>query len=511
MTNKNSYDKFLAVDKKRLKDAEVMLECSVSLDSNEVVSKILAVNVEGNCTQVEALTGEANANGNIVVSLVYLTEQGLVGNSVYSSPFSTKFTDALINAKSKVFGKVANIDAKVQSLNNNTAKVDCLIRLKGFCYNNEEISYLSEVSSDVCTLEEQSQFETLSGSLNSSWIENMEIELKEPVRKVLSSSCDVYVKDVTSADSFVSIVCEITNKLMYLTDEETPKIKTVYSKIDVKQEVECEFATKQSKAEVSLNVLKNEVKNSISEKENEIKISLEIPLDACIKIFGTNSVNLITDLYSVENLSETTSVSYENSIMCEPISFEKKIEGSLTLTDEEPRIDKLLAVNYSKAIVTNEYLENGEYSVSGVLTSNLIYLNDEDNNVNSVDVEIPFVVSCQTEYEGEVLTDLSVLADDVDVMVKKGRDVYVDALIKVRTNVCKKVQGAIISELVCADQVPPKDCAIEIYFAKSGERVWDIAKKLYVKPEEIFKQNPQISEVLEKDEKLAVYYSKNKN
>ena len=279
MTNKNSYDKFLAVDKKRLKDAEVMLECSVSLDSNEVVSKILAVNVEGNCTQVEALTGEANANGNIVVSLVYLTEQGLVGNSVYSSPFSTKFTDALINAKSKVFGKVANIDAKVQSLNNNTAKVDCLIRLKGFCYNNEEIPYLSEVSSDVCTLEEQSQFETLSGSLNSSWIENMEIELKEPVRKVLSSSCDVYVKDVTSADSFVSIVCEITNKLMYLTDEETPKIKTVYSKTDVKQEVECEFATKQSKAEVSLNVLKNEVKNSISEKENEIKKVL-VALDA---------------------------------------------------------------------------------------------------------------------------------------------------------------------------------------------------------------------------------------
>ena len=508
MTNNNSYDKFNVACKRRLKDLDVALECSVNLDTTESVSKILAVNVEGNCTQVEALTGEANVNGNILVSLVYLTEQGLVGNSVYSSPFSTKISDSCISPTSKIYSKIASTDAKVQSLNNNTAKVDCLIKLNTFCLNNEEISYLNGVSSDVCTMEEQTTFETLTGSTNSKWIENVEINIKEPVRQVLSSSCDVYVKDVTSADAFVSISCELVSKVMYLTDEETPQIKSVYTKSDVKQEVECKEATKESKLEIDLNVFKCDVKNTITEKENEIKINLEIPLDVCVRIFETKSVNLITDLYSVESLTETTSASYENSVVCEPICFEKKIEGSLTLTEEEPRIDKLLAVNYSKAIVTNEYIDDGEYSLSGVITSNLIYFNDEDNNVNSVDVEVPFVVSTKTDYEGEVLTDLSVVVEDVDVMVKKGRDVYVDALIKVRTNVCKKEQGAVISELIFEDAVPQKDCAIEIYFAKTGERIWDIAKKLFVKPEEIYSQNPQINEVLEQDEKLAIYYQK---
>ncbi len=508
MTNNNSYDKFNVACKRRLKDLDVALECSVNLDATESVSKILAVNVEGNCTQVEALTGEANVNGNILVSLVYLTEQGLVGNSVYASPFSTKISDSCISPTSKVYSKIASTDAKVQSLNNNTAKVDCLIKLNSFCLNNEEISYLNGVSSDVCTMDEQTTFETLAGSTNSKWTENVEINIKEPVRQVLSSSCDVYVKDVTSADAFVSVSCELVSKVMYLTDEETPQIKSVYTKSDVKQEVECKEATKESKVEIDLNVYKCDVKNTITEKENEIKINLEIPLDVCVRIFETKSVNLITDLYSVESLTETTSASYENSVVCEPICFEKKIEGSLTLTEEEPRIDKLLAVNYSKAIVTNEYIDDGEYSLSGVITSNLIYFNDEDNNVNSVDVEVPFVVSTKTDYEGEVLTDLSVVVEDVDVMVKKGRDVYVDALIKVRTNVCQKEQGAVISELIFEDAVPQKDCAIEIYFAKTGERIWDIAKKLFVKPEEIFIQNPQVSEVLEQDEKLAIYYQK---
>lgn len=73
----------------------------------------------------------------------------------------------------------------------------------------------------------------------------------------------------------------------------------------------------------------------------------------------------------------------------------------------------------------------------------------------------------------------------------------------------KKVQGAVISELSFTEQVPQKDCAIEIYFAKVGEKIWDIAKKLFVKPEEIYSQNPMVGEVLEKDEKLAIYYQKN--
>ncbi len=509
MTNNNSYDKFLAVNKKRLKDLDTNIECSVSLDSDESVSKILAVNAEANCTQVEALTGEASVNGNVLISLVYVTEQGLIGNSAYTAPFSTKIADECITPVTKVVFKVCVADAKVQSLSNNTAKVDCYVKLNAFCFNNDEINYLSGASSDVCTKQEETSFETLSGMTNSSWIENLEVALKEPARKVLSCSTDVYVKDTTCAESFVSISCEVVNKIMYVTDEETPKIKSVYTKSDVKQEVECQFSTKDSKCEVNLNVNKTDVKNVINEKENEIKVSLEIPLDVCIRIFETKTVNLITDLYSVQNYTETTSSSYENTVVCEPITFEKKIEGSLTLTDEEPRIDKLLAVNYSRAVVTNEYLENGDYSLSGVISSNLIYFNEDDNNVNSVDVEIPFVVSSKTEYEGDMLTDLSVIVEDVDVMVKKGKDVYVDATLKVRSNVCKKVQGAVISELSFTEQVPQKDCAIEIYFAKVGEKIWDIAKKLFVKPEEIYSQNPMVGEVLEKDEKLAIYYQKN--
>ena len=96
-------------------------------------------------------------------------------------------------------------------------------------------------------------------------------------------------------------------------------------------------------------------------------------------------------------------------------------------------------------------------------------------------------------------------------MVKKGRDVFVDAVVCVYTNVCKSNQAALISQLEYKEELPAKDCAIEIYFGKAGESVWDIAKSLNVTPEKIYNQNPDVSEVLENDQKLAVYYQKNQN
>ena len=508
MTNNNSYDKFNAVNKQRLKNVEVGLECSVNLEVNEPVSKILAVNVEGECNHVEALTSEASVSGNVIVSLVYLTQQGLVNSVMYTSPFMCKLIDSKITPSSNVFAKVVSAIGQVHSLANNIAKVDCMLTICGYMLNNEEVTYLKSAGDDVCTLMEESSYETLCGVCKNSWVENIEVDVKEPVNRVLTSTCSVHVKNVEPANNYVTVTCELVNKILYLTEEETPVLKTVYTKSEVKQEVECEYSNKESKVELDVFVQKNEVKNTISEKENDIKISIEIPLDVCIRVYENKSVNLICDLYSTSNLTTTTNVSFENSIVCQPIYFDKKVEGSLTLGDDEPRIDKLLAVNYSKAIVTNEYIEAGQYSVSGVISSNLIYFNEDDNMVNSVDVEIPFVVSTQTDYEGEYLTDLEVIVEDVDVMVKKGKDVFVDALIKVRTKVCNTVQGVVTSELEYQDAIPQKDCAIEIYFAKAGEKVWDIAKRLFVMPETIYNQNPELPEVLEHDEQLAIYYKK---
>lgn len=509
MANNNSYEKFYSVKKTKLNDVTSSFECSVNIDSTENISKILAVSVSSGLPQTEALTGEANISGNALVTIVYLTESGLVGNATYCSPYSLKVQNSEITPNAQVLARVTNVDSKVTALNGSTAQVQYEVTLKVYVVSKIEVPYLSETTDDICSTTEDVTYQSLAGTCRNNWMENIEVSVKEPIKQVISTTSDVHLTTAEASEGFVTLCATLISKITYVTDTEAPQIKTVYNKTEVKQEVECEYAKKGSLVDVVIDDNSCEVKTTVTENGEEVKLSITIPLDVFMAIYSINTVTLTSDLFSTENVITSTTQSYENTVSCEPIVFDKKIEGSLVLSDEEPRIDKLLAVNYSKAVITNEYIDGGTYNLSGVLTSNLIYFNDEESRPNSVDVEIPFVVSYQTDIEGDVMFDTSVTVCDVDVMVKKGRDVYVDAVLLVHSNICRTTQGAVISNIETSEQLPEKDCAIEIYFGKVGEKIWDIAKKLFIRPELIYRQNPSITEdVLGEDTRIALYYQK---
>ncbi len=509
MTNQSSSEKFLTASKSKMAEVEHQIECSVTLEGGEQVDKVLAVNVDCEKLVCESLTKEANVNGTVVVDLIYLTTSGNILSAKYTSPFLHKVHDDKISPSSSVVIKCQNAKGEVSSINSSLAKLNCALTFDGFVYNNEEVSFLSSVESDVCTKEEEISFTTMKNTENSTFVETVQFALKEPAKKVLLTNSEVFVKDYELGTNYVNLTCELENEITYLTDEEVPQIKTVHQKSEIKQDVEIANINSNQTAELDVFVQKSNVKANIEDTEGDIKISLEIPLDVCIRVFENQTKSMICDLYSTTRATEVSSTSYQNTTVCEPIIFDKKIEGSLIVDENESPIDKLLAVNYSKAVVTNEYFDNGTYNISGVVQSNLIYYSEDDVKVNSLDIEIPFAISTQVDYDGEYLTDLDVKVCDVDVLVKRGRDVYFDATIKVRSKVCKTSFGAVISNLGYGDEILEKDCAIEIYFAKAGEKVWDIAKKLNITVEQIYVQNPEIKEVLENDEKLAIYYQKN--
>ena len=510
MANNNSYDKFYCAKKTRLNDCTASFECQVKIDTTEEITKVLAVNVNSGLVQTEALNGEANLSGNAFVTIIYLTKTGLVGDATYCSPYSHKVTSSEITTDSNVVARVKDIDCKVTALNGNNAQVQYDIDFSVFVVKNVEVEYLNGTTDDICSTAEEITYQSLAGICKNNWIENIEIGVKEPVRQVLSTTCDVHLTNVDSSEGFVTLNATLISKVTYVTDTEEPEIKTVYNKTEVKQEVECEYAKKDTIVEAYAKQNSCEVKTQVSENGDDVKLNISIPLDVLLLVYSTNTVMVTYDLFSTKNILTSTTQSFENTVSCEPIVFDKKVEGSLVLSEDEPRIDKLLAVNYSKAMITNEYIEGGTYNLSGVLTSNLIYFNDEESRPNSIDVEIPFVVSYQTDIDGDVMFDTSVTVCDVDVMVKKGRDVYVDGVLLVCSNVCKSTQGAVISNVESSEPLQEKDCAIEIYFGKAGEKIWDIAKKLFIRPELIYKQNPSLEgDALSEDTKIALYYQKN--
>ena len=136
-------------------------------------------------------------------------------------------------------------------------------------------------------------------------------------------------------------------------------------------------------------------------------------------------------------------------------------------------------------------------------------MNDETNSLHSVTIELPFVVSDKADIEctnTEVEVDVAIC--DVDVVVKKGREFYFDAKLKINAQYYCSQIGAVISYAQQSAQYQESDCAIQLVFASEGQSAWDVAKMIRVEEEVIYLQNPEVVFPLEKDTNLIVYYQK---
>ena len=103
---------------------------------------------------------------------------------------------------------------------------------------------------------------------------------------------------------------------------------------------------------------------------------------------------------------------------------------------------------------------------------------------------------------------MQTLIHDVDATAKRGRELFVDGKIKASAWFNKTVANAIISDIQRGEEISPNSSAIEIYFAVSGQTLWDIAKDLKV-PENVLKnQNPELIEPFNGGEKIIYYNQK---
>ena len=507
MENNNGNEKFLICTQQKLEQQQIYVECVTNIDSEEQISKVLSVDATACSLQTECSAGDVTINGVVAINLLYLTESEQIGCATYSTAFNSKIQDSKITPDCKIMLCAKVEEAIVDSISAQTAKVSCCIVLDGVINKNQEVEYVSIEKEDIFTKTTETTAMYLCDCKNTTWTESQQCTIKQPIRKLLSSTNQVICKQWECSYNVLTLQGQIFNKIIYLTDEETPKVMTIYNNFDFKQDIEFENLSQDAFAEINISVIAQDSKCVIDEKNEQTIIDLEIPLQANICVYENKTFITVADLFSTTTNVYITSTGYNNCIIQKPQFFEKKIETSVSLTENEPRIDKLLAVSYSQIQVVSDYVKDEQIVLETIVKANLIYLNDEENKIFSVDIEVPVVLTSNTELDNDSQIKAFATLSDVDIMVKKGREVYIDALVKVFANISQCNDGAVISGLTFGDNIQERDAGIEIFFAKAGDDVWDIAKQVKVKPEIIEQQNQEICFPLEKDENISIYYN----
>jgi hypothetical protein len=497
-------EKYLSATKRVLDSKQVSVECTLTLEQGQI-EKVLALSTDSYVNTVETFEKETKLNGEVYAHLIYLTPQGEMGSVACTCAFADSIKHDALGESEKLKADARVVSVSPSAISENTLKVLATVEMSFVVEGNAKTSMFSSQSSNNCILEGELPLQVLVQDVGGNFVCEKTVETKDQINNILVVDSSAVLKDVQPGVGYVSVQGDVYTYLIYAKADGS----LVHSQVtqSFKEELEVDQCHKDCLIEAVLQVKKAETTATVEEKQEGANITISTPLKAFVKVFENQQFTTVKDIYSLTNELEINKQTLTNTNVLPSKYFEAKLEGNLTLTEKEPRIDKVLTVSAPRLMISNHYVSQGEVFVQGIVHTNVIYLNDEESTIHSVELEVSFSTSEKVGFdEQEVLCKVQVALADCDVIAKRGREIYFDCKAKVFASFWTNQSQQIISSVTEGRAFAAKDSAIEIYFAKSGDTIWDIAKELKVPKELIVGQNPTLVSPLATDEKVVVYY-----
>lgn len=483
-----------------------IVETTINVTDNNI-TKILSVSACFFVDNAETLVGEVNYNGTMSLNIIFEDNENCVMNLQTQTKISSKYENAgfVVDGATRIVPNIINYE--IEKMGNDIAKIKTNVQLKFFNTSNQEIDVYAGGDEDIFVMQNEIPLLNYVSKNCVNLTQPIVLDSKDEIEKVLSVTAGAIVRKATTLDNILIVEGETFARALVKTKEDRP-IFVALSKFDnFREEIEDGNSKKDLQVCAAANVVCEDVKTEILENNTSLEVTL--PIRICYHLFDNKNVTVVTDAYSTKNEITLSTIGFNSTTMLGSESFDFRIDGNISLDEELPRIDKVLAVDGAYLTLTNVAYQNKELLVEGIVHANVIYLNDDENTINSVLIEIPFSQTERTNLDDkDVDVKLATILYDVDATAKRGREIFLDGKIKLQANFTKEVANAIISNITRGDELEQNTSAIEIYFANAGQTIWDIAKDMRVDKETLQQQNPNLPETMLGGEKVVFYNQK---
>ena len=502
-----NYSTMLMAKKQTMPLGQMLVESNISTDYE--ISKILSIDTRVSLPlDTYSSIKEGQVIGKLVLNIIYIDAEGNINSENHTSPISYKLENDNLDKVQNIITKAYVSDNDIFAKSGKDLKITTTISFENTLITNGEQQYLSDCGSNTFT--KLSEVEGLSYSKNTCerFEEELEVAIKGGVKKILNTTTQLDIKNISAGTNFVAVEGELVANILFVGNEEPNELQSIVINKEFKQEFDSEGITSQTLFDFMPYVIYDEVTTNIDGDDDNQSINIKVPILMCFDFYEKTSYMSIVDMYSTKDLIDITKENIAGSRFFTPFVIEGKIEGSVIISEDNPRVDKYLCTTNINATPTNVYVKDGTLYIDGITTANVLYLNDETDGILSVEIEIPFVVSGECELSNDANIITHICLENTDVMVKRGKEIFLDAKLKALITASEDYNFETITNVDVVGELAPKDTSLEIYFGKNGESVWDIAKNLKIPSELILAQNPDLSDPLEKDAKIAIYYQK---
>ena len=305
----------------------------------------------------------------------------------------------------------------------------------------------------------------------------------------------------------VTLHGELFTRLIYLTNDEKPKLKTELYQSDFHQEVLATGVTDNQKAFAGLMTCSNAFEIQGELESSKGIILLKNGFNANIFIVTSSSIDFVVDAfcpYREMNMNHQSFISQQ--VVCEK-TVNDKIDGNISFSQDDVRIDKVVMSSTGFGVVDNVKIVDSDVVVSGTAYVNVVYLLDDDNNtMQAVQVEIPFesVVRCDDIKDTDTAI-ASVVIKDTEARNKRAKEIDVLADIILSVRVLRDNSEVVLNEITLSDSRQTPEANMGLYVIDQAEDLWTVAKALLINPDVLMEQNPNLTFPITKPTQVFVY------
>ena len=476
---------------------------NVPVDANVNIKTILNIDSFIFDEKIECANGKAVISGKIGLKVLYIDTDNITNTLTDSQPFSETIVDNSITADCYLNLTNSGIVNTVLSSDGNL-KIGCDISFSPVLYINLGMNSNANAYENMITKKSQLNTTTISNFVNTSFEYTTTFETKDNINKVLCHDSYFTATGVTANDNYAIVDGKLFSTLVYETtvNDETV-IKEIVDCFNVKTDVEIPNITKENLLDLTFCLDKN-AENIVTEIEDGNSI---ITVTNKIKVKGVVlkdiSVDIVEDMYSVENELELNYTNREYVCNCNKKDVVENVSNEISLNKDEPAIDEVISNLHVCPEITNTYAKDGNLYVEGVVSSSFVYL-DENREYKFKQLELPFVINTKCEQEKLYSNNISVSVLSCKVKAKRGTIIEIDYELNVSCCVYSTNEKEIVNNVTLGKSLDFSNYDYQIYIAKQNETLWDLSKRVKVYPDELNKYNKDLPSVFEGGEKVVI-------
>ena len=376
-----------------------------------------------------------------------------------------------------------NIECRV--INGRKINIKAILDLEFKISSNKDIDIIDDVNlKDIQKLNKKLRISSLIGKGETKVYakDTVTINNIDNLAEIMKVDARIINKDIRISYNKVLAKADMNIKILYLTEDN--RVNTIEAIIPVMGFIDIENISENDICDIQY-----EIKNLMIKPNNveEHSIYIESEIQLYCRVYKIEEINLIQDLYSPS--TNLKFVQKQIRVMQPKITTQKteSIRENVEISDLYGK--KIYDVSV-KVEILKQILLKSKVLYEGEILLDFIYESLNNNIIDTKKVKIPF--NFNLDFEGvddnfNIKTEVEISMQDFVVTSDNNIDVKID--LNLTISAFKATYINIIDEINEEENSLLNYCSMVIYFTKSGDTLWKIAKNFGSTIEEIVRVN----------------------